>query len=69
VTIELTKEEARLLIEALDSHVYWQLSDEQYRRDGYIHGKGSDDPEARQEMKRSNKLSEKIARALGGREL
>ena len=35
VDVQLTRREPSLVCEALDSHVYWQLSDERYRRDGY----------------------------------
>jgi hypothetical protein len=34
-TIQLNDGELTLLIEALDSHEYWQLSDPSQRRDGY----------------------------------
>ena len=44
-TIELTHEELDLLREALDSHKYWQLSDEYYRSDGFVVDPGSEDPE------------------------
>lgn len=44
ITLTLTDDEARLLAEALDSHRYWQLSDENYRRDGQVQEPGSDDP-------------------------
>lgn len=30
--------------DALESHVYWQLSDLQYRNNGYVHAPASDDP-------------------------
>jgi hypothetical protein len=36
VTLELTREELDLLIEALDSHAYWQIGDSHNRRDGYF---------------------------------
>lgn len=45
-TIELTTDELDLLRAALDSHKYWQLSDEDYRSDGYVLEPGSEDPEA-----------------------
>ena len=35
VTIDLSHEELNLLIEALDSHEYWQLSEPHERNDGY----------------------------------
>ena len=39
-------QEVELLCEALDSHAYWQLSDEEYRSSGGVVGTGSDDGEA-----------------------
>lgn len=35
VTVRLTSAEIALLIEALDSHEYWQLSESHERNDGY----------------------------------
>lgn len=35
VAIEVSKDILELLYQALDSHSYWQLTPEQYRRDGY----------------------------------
>lgn len=45
ITVELTADELELVIESLDSHRYWQLSDTVYRDSGYVHEPGSDDPE------------------------
>lgn len=33
------------IIEAIDSHIYWQLSDEWYRANGAVLPPGSDDPQ------------------------
>jgi hypothetical protein len=35
VTITMTRDEASLVRAALDSHRYWQLTDPEYRNDGY----------------------------------
>jgi len=35
ITVELCESEVTLLIEALDSHEYWQLSESHERNDGY----------------------------------
>lgn len=35
ITIELLEADVALLIEALDSHEYWQLSESHERNDGY----------------------------------
>lgn len=36
-TIKLTERELHLLREALDSHMYWQVSEDDERNDGYVH--------------------------------
>jgi hypothetical protein len=51
-----------LLIEALDSHIYWQLSDERYRNNGYVYDPGSDDDESAAEIKAANKLLARLER-------
>jgi len=60
IEVELTHEELRLVSDALDSHVYWQLSDERYRSDGIVIGEGSDDPAARSEIERCEELRERV---------
>lgn len=37
--------ELDLILEALESHDYWQLTDLNYRRDGYVMEPGTEDPE------------------------
>ena len=64
-TVILTDEEISLITEALDSHCYWQLSDQRYRNSGYVCDPGSDDPEARRDLRAAAKLEaklEKVAR-------
>lgn len=56
ITIELTQEQLALVLEALDSHEYWQLSDELYRDDGFVRGKGSDDPAKQKAIRRVRAL-------------
>jgi hypothetical protein len=34
----------KMLVEAVDSHIYWQLADERYRNNGHVVSRGSDDP-------------------------
>jgi hypothetical protein len=63
VTLRLTREQVRLLVEALDSHVYWQLSDPCYRDSGAVRGRGSDDPEARREIARALRLQRRLDEA------
>jgi hypothetical protein len=64
-TLALTEAKARFLIEALDSHEYWQLSDEQYRDSGYVHDPGSDDPERAEEIEFGRQLVTEIEEAMG----
>jgi hypothetical protein len=58
---EFSMDELALLSDALDSHIYWQLSDPEYRDSGYVNGLGSADPEKREMMKDAKKLDDKIA--------
>jgi hypothetical protein len=48
--------EVSLIREALDSHIYWQLSDEIYRDSGHVEDPGSDDPEKAEEIADAQKL-------------
>ncbi len=54
-----------LLIEALDSHIYWQLSSEQYRNSGYVRDPGSDDDGAVAEIKAARRLMARLERRRG----
>jgi hypothetical protein len=63
-TVTLTSAELHLIKEALDSHRYWQLSDEHYRNSGYVADPGSDDEEKAEEIRDVNALEEKLE-ALG----
>lgn len=58
--IEVTNEELGLILSALDSHAYWQLSDENYRDSGYVQEPGSDDPETAEEITAVEALTEKL---------
>lgn len=40
--LTVTENEAHAIAEALDSFMYWQLADEQYRWDGFVMDPGSD---------------------------
>ncbi len=62
VAVRLTPGELALLASALDPHVYWQLSDPYHRDSGCVRGKGSDDPEARAEIRRSERLLARLER-------
>jgi len=58
--VELTAEELSTLTSALDSHMYWQLSESAYRRDGGVVEPGSDDREVAEEIARAQKLHDKL---------
>jgi hypothetical protein len=63
---ELTDAEVALLREALDSHIYWQLSDEHYRDSGFVSDPGSDEPDKAAEIAAANALDRKLAGEAGG---
>lgn len=68
IPVELTRGELMLLTEALDSHAYWQLSEDQYRRDGFVEEPGSDDPATAQTIKDTNALHDRFERLTLGSE-
>lgn len=43
VTVALTQVQLALIVEALDSHKYWQVSDESQRNDGFVYFEPDDD--------------------------
>lgn len=60
--LELTPDIAAELSEGLDSLIYWQLSDEQYRHNGFVNDPGSDDPEQQKRIKEAEALIEELDR-------
>jgi hypothetical protein len=64
MAIDLSPAEVQLLIEALDSHEYWQLSDQHYRRDGFVMEPGSDTASVRRQIKKVEALSAKLHGSL-----
>ena len=60
--IDLTREEILLVIEALDSHEYWQLSDPLFRNEGRVRGAGSEDERAKDEIERVRRLRDRLER-------
>lgn len=62
ITIKIARNELARLLEGLDSYVYWQLSDEHYRNNGFVNHPYSDDLEARAEIERANELHETLER-------
>jgi len=61
VTVTLTAEDLALLSEALDSHAYWQCSDIEFRRDGYVQEPGSHDPDNAAEIAHCEELQGRLA--------
>ena len=61
--MELSKEDLERLAEAVDSHIYWQLSDELYRRDGYVMEPGSTDPAVAAEIEYMTLLMDRLREA------
>ena len=60
ITVPLSREELDLVLAALDSHEYWQLSEPQYRSSGYVLGDGSDDDDAAVEIRICRRLQDKL---------
>ena len=54
------REELDRILAALDSHVYWQLSDQQYRNDASVLSAGSDDPEQAAEITACRELAGRL---------
>ena len=59
-TIQLTDEDLALLVDALDSHIYWGLSDERYRNSGHVMDPGSDDEEQASDLLKCRALEARI---------
>lgn len=60
VDVQLTPQELALICEALDSHTYWQLSDEHYRRNGYVLDPGSDDSDNVEKIEEAGALLRRL---------
>ena len=60
MTLVLSQRDLELLVEALDSHVYWQLSDQHYRSNADVVEPGSDDPNQAAEIEACVELSERL---------
>lgn len=55
--IDLSKQEIEMLLSAIDSHQYWQLSDEKDRRDGFVVGESAKEDEHLAFQALANKLA------------
>lgn len=62
----VSQDDLGVLVEALDSHAYWQLSDEKYRDSGYVQSPGSDDLETAAVLAEVTALQERLASLLEG---
>lgn len=51
--------------DALESHVYWQLSDTKYRKNGFVLAPGCRDPTNLAEIIASCELAREIGKAIG----
>lgn len=60
IMVPLTRKEVEILDEALDSHIYWQLSDSHYRNNGYVNDPGSDDEENVKKIEEAKALVDKF---------
>lgn len=59
-TIDLTDAELHVLTEAIDSLVYWQLSEPHYRDSGYVRDPGTDEPEIAEQIAFARALEAKL---------
>jgi hypothetical protein len=62
--ITLSREDFQLLCEALDSHVYWQLSEPEFRHSGYVRDPGSEDEDAAAEIVAAQALEARLSALL-----
>ena len=58
--MQLSPEDLNRIIEALDSHVYWQLSEPHYRNNADVLEPGSDDPEVAAEIDACRELADRL---------
>ena len=59
----LTRAQITQIVEAIDSHIYWQLSDELYRANGAVLEPGSDDPNVVAEIAAFEALQDELTDA------
>lgn len=64
IVMEFSESDLELICEALDSHRYWQLSDEEYRDSGYVSEPGSTDPDMAKEIQHTEQLEDRIREEL-----
>ena len=66
IPVQLTAAEVALLIEALDSHEYWQLSESNERNDGYSTIEDGDKEDIDAVRALISKLEDKTVRQVPG---
>jgi hypothetical protein len=64
ITLQFTPAELGLVCEALDSHIYWELSDTGYRNSGYVDGPGSEDDETAAMISEAEALQIRLGEVL-----
>lgn len=64
IPLLLPEASVELLKNAIDSHRYWQLSDEKYRNSGFVMDPGSDDQENRRQLRRCDDLEAVLEAAV-----
>lgn len=60
MTLDLSLDDLDRLLAALDSHVYWQLSDQHYRNDAAVLDRGSDEDERVVEIAACRALADRL---------
>lgn len=63
IALSISNADLDRLLEGLDSHIYWQLSDDVCRNSGFVLGEGSSDPETRAEIRRCEALVARLEAA------
>lgn len=59
----LTQAQRMQIAAAIDSHIYWQLSDDRYRANGAVIEPGSDDPAVASEIVAFEALQDELSNA------
>lgn len=58
--VELSTEDLERIVAALDSHIYWELSDQQYRSSGYVLEPGADNLAQAEEIDACTELADRL---------
>jgi hypothetical protein len=66
IQVTLTVADIQVLLDGLDSHVYWDLSDDDCRSSGFVVGDGSSVPEHPAEIRRVRALMDRLEAACRG---